>query len=90
MGGSSSKSTTTNEYNTTIVNNSDLQLLNKNINNFVSNTVVNQAASCSSSITQLQNVNFSHIDSAGDFTVDGVTQNQKAALTFDCVQLSSF
>lgn len=90
MGGSSSKSSTTNKSTTTVVNNSDLQLLNENINNFVSNTVVNQAASCSASISQLQNVNFSHITTTGDFTVDGVSQNQKAAITFDCVQLSAF
>jgi hypothetical protein len=90
MGGSSSKSSTTNKYNTTVVNKSDLELLNKNVNNFVANTVVNQASNCSASISQLQNVNFSHISTPGDFTVDGVNQSQKAAITFDCIQLSAF
>lgn len=90
MGGSSSKSTTTNKYDTTVVNNNDLKLLNESVNNFVSNTVVDQASQCSASITQLQNVNFSNINTTGDFTVDGVNQNQKSAITFDCVQLSAF
>jgi len=90
MGGSSSKSTTTNKYNTNVVNNSDLKLLNENVNNFIAETVVNQASNCSANISQLQNVNFSHITTEGDFTISDVNQTQKAALTFDCVQLSAF
>lgn len=90
MGNSKSKSTTTNTYNTTVVNQSDLNLLNENINNFVSNTVVDQAASCSATVTQTQNIDLTGFTAKGDITIDGVSQNQKAAITFDCVQLSAF
>lgn len=90
MGGSSSKSRTTNKYNTTIVNNNDLDLLNQNVNNFVSNTVIDQASKCSSNITQLQNINISKIRSEGDFSLGDLNQTQKSAITFDCVQLSAF
>jgi hypothetical protein len=90
MGGSSSKSTTTNTYNTTVVNNNDLELLNKSVNDFVSNTVVNQASNCSANITQLQSVNITDINAKGDVVLGGVNQNQSSAITFDCVQLSSF
>lgn len=90
MGGSSSKSTTTNKTDISVVNNSDLQLLNKNVNNFIANTVINQASNCSANISQLQNINFKNINTPGAFVVNGLTQNQSAALTFDCVQLSAF
>ena len=92
MGGSKSKSKTsaTNTYDTTVVTNNDLELLNKSVNDFVSNTVVNQASNCSASITQLQNVNISDINSSGSVVIGGVDQNQSSAITFDCVQLSAF
>lgn len=92
MGGSNSKSksTTTNKSDITVVNKSDLDLLNKNVNDFVSNTVINQASNCSANISQLQNIDFQDITTTGAFVVDGVNQNQSAAITFDCVQLSAF
>lgn len=90
MGGSSSKSSTTNTYNTTVVNNNDLNLLNKSVNDFVSNTVVNQASNCSANITQLQSVNITDVSAKGDIVIGGVNQNQSSAITFDCVQLSAF
>ena len=49
--------------------------MNKSVNNFVSNTIVNQASACSASITQLQKVDFSNMKVAGDFNLDGVEQN---------------
>lgn len=92
MGGSSSKSasTATNIYDTTVVNNNDLELLNKNINNFISTTVVDQATNCSSSITQLQNVTITDLDASGDIVIDTIDLDQRSAITFDCVQLSAF
>jgi hypothetical protein len=90
MGGSSSKATTTNTYNTQIVNKNDLELLNKSVNDFVSNTVINQASNCSSTISQLQDVSFTDINAKGDIVLGSVDQTQSSAITFDCVQLSTF
>ena len=91
MGNSaSSTSKVTQKYDTTIVNKSDINILNKNVNDFVSNTVVDQAANCSAAINQLQTVKFNNIKTEGDFNIGDVNQNQKSAITFDCVQTSSF
>ena len=68
MGGSSS-STVNQKYDTTIVNRSDINVLNKNINNFVADTVVNQASKCSASISQLQSVDLSDMKIAGDLDI---------------------
>lgn len=86
--GSSASSTVNQKYDTTIINKSELDVLNKNVNDFVSNTIVKQASACSSSIVQLQNVDFSNMEVDGDFTLDGVEQGQTSALTFDCIQTS--
>lgn len=88
--GSKSKSSTTNKSDTTIVNENDLKLLNKSVNDFVSNTVVSQASDCSQSMTQLQDIDFSNMDIGGDLNIGSIDQKQSAAISFDCVQLSSF
>lgn len=88
--GSSSSSTVNQKYETNIVNKSDVDILNKNVNNFVANTVVNQAANCSASISQLQLVDLSGMDIAGDLTIGEIDQTQTANVTFDCLQVSEF
>ena len=88
--GSSSSSTVNQKYDTTIVNKSDINILNENVNNFVANTVVSQAAACSASISQLQTVDLSGMDVAGDLDIGEVDQTQSSAITFDCVQVSKF
>jgi hypothetical protein len=90
MGGSNSKSTTTNKSTTNIVNNSDLNILNENVNDFVSDTVVSQASNCSASMSQMQALNISNVKTKGDFVLDGITQSQKSTVTFDCLQVSKF
>lgn len=89
MGGSSSSSVTQ-KYDTNIVNRSDINVLNQQINDFVANTVVNQAAKCSQSVAQLQTVDLSSMSITGDLTIDSVDQTQSANVTFDCVQVSAF
>lgn len=90
MGNSGSKSKVKQIYETNIVNKSDIDILNKSINDFVTNTVVNQASKCSANITQLQTVDLSNMKVAGDFNIGEIDQKQTAAITFDCVQVSSF
>lgn len=88
--GSSSSSTINQKYDTTIVNRSDINILNENVNNFVANTVVNQASECSASISQLQTIDLSGMDIGGDLEIGEVSQSQKSNITFDCVQVSKF
>lgn len=88
--GSSSSSTTNQKYTTNIVNTTDTNILDKSVNNFVANTVTSQAAACSANISQLQTVDLSNMKIAGDLNIGEIDQSQKAAMTFDCVQVSSF
>lgn len=90
MGSSGSKSKVKQTYDTTIINRSDIDILNKTVNDFVTNTVVNQASKCSANITQLQTVDLSNMKIAGDLVIGEIDQKQTAAITFDCVQVSSF
>lgn len=90
MGSSGSKSKVNQKYETTIINRSDIDILNKSVNDFVTNTVVNQASKCSANITQLQTVDLSNMKIAGDLVIGEIDQKQTAAITFDCVQVSSF
>jgi hypothetical protein len=85
FGGSKSKSKSTHEETTNIVNKSAIKLINKQLSSMVSNTIVDKAKQCSASINQLQNVKFKNMTFAGSWDVT-VDQKQTAALTFDCVQ----
>lgn len=86
--GNSSSSSVTNTNNTLIVNDTDINILNQTLNSAVANTTINDAKQCSSSINQLQSVNFGPIKSEGDVTIN-LTQNQTAAMTFSCLNTSS-
>jgi hypothetical protein len=88
--GAKSSSTVNQTYDSNIVNKSDIDILNKNVNNFVADTVVSQAKKCSASITQLQEVDISNNEVLGDIVIGPISQNQSSAMTFDCVQLASF
>ena len=88
MGGSSS-STNTVTSNTNIVTNDQLNLLNKNTNDFVANTVVNQAATCSAGMNLSQAVDLSNFVAGEDFNLN-TNQSQEGKLTFSCVQVSKF
>jgi hypothetical protein len=88
MGGSASSS---NSFvsNTNIVTNDQLAMLNKNSNNFVASTVVNQAAKCSAGMNLTQTVDLSDMIVGGDLDYSA-DQSQDAAISFSCVQVSSF
>lgn len=88
MGGSSSSA---NSFvsNTTIVTNDQLTMLNKNANNFVASTVVDQAAKCSAGMNLTQTVDLSNMIVGGDLNYSA-DQSQDAAISFSCVQVSNF
>lgn len=84
--GNKTSSSSNQKYNTTYVNTTDTQLLNQSTNDFISNSVSNQAKACSASISQIQSVKFKNIKVTGDFNAGDIDQNQSSAITFDCVQ----
>lgn len=88
--GSSSKSKVKQKFNTTIINQSDVDILNESVNNLIANTIINQASMCSASVYQLQNVDLSGMNISGDLNIDSISQEQSTTITFDCVQVSQF
>lgn len=89
MGGSASSSNSS-VSDTRIVTNNQLNLLNKNTNNFVANTIINQASVCSAGLNLNQVIDLANIAvGEGDINLN-TSQEQNAAISFSCVQLSEF
>lgn len=82
----SSTSTVNQNYETNIVNKSDIEVMNKQLNNFASETIMDSAKACSASISQLQDISFAGMKVAGDLNIGKVEQNQDSAISFSCVQ----
>jgi hypothetical protein len=83
--GSKSKSNTYTDNSKKIVRKNELKMLNEQTNNFASDIAFKAAKSCSSGMSQLNHVDWSGTKVAGDFNFAG-TQENEAAVTFDCVQ----
>jgi len=81
----SSRSRVENE--TVVLNQTDIDICNQNINSIVTNSIVNAASSCSASINQLQKIVIKDIKSKSDVSIT-TGQKQTAALTFDCINSS--
>lgn len=90
MGNSSSSSTVNQKYNTTLVNQSDINLLNETVNDFIADTIVTQAAKCTSDLQQTQKVDLRNMMIGGNLDIGTIDQNQASAVTLDCVQVSAF
>lgn len=87
MGASESKSSISQQNNTTIANNFNAKSVSEQINQQISNTTINSAKRCSSDINLQQAVNIKGLNVRGDFDFR-TNQKQRAALTFSCVQSS--
>lgn len=87
--GNTSSSTVNQRYDSTIVNRSELNILNENINDFTSNIVMKNAADCSANISQMNIFDISGSIFDGDLNVN-IDQGQNAAINFDCVQIAQF
>jgi hypothetical protein len=87
MGGSSSKSTVYQESNQLIVNKSDIDLLNKTMNQLQVDTIMKDAQKCSAGIAQDQLIELSNVETTGKISI-GASQKQSANLTFSCVNQS--
>ena len=90
FGCSSSSSTVNNKYDTSIINISDMEVLNKSVNDFQTNTIVNQAASCSAGLAASNNLTFSGIDASGNIEFGEVDQSNTGSVSFDCIQKASY
>jgi hypothetical protein len=87
MGGSSS-STVNQKYDTTVINKSDITLMNQTINDYTANTVMENASACSGGLTQMQVFDMSGAHIKGPLKLD-IDQSQTSAVNFDCIQTVS-
>jgi hypothetical protein len=83
-----SKSSITNSINNNTINSSDFENISKNIQESATNTLLENASSCSSSVEQNNTCNLANMQVGGNFTFSG-TQSNKASVNFSCVQSSS-
>jgi hypothetical protein len=90
FGCSSSSSTVNNKYDTSIINKSDMDILNKSVNDFQTNTIVNQAASCSAGLAASNNITFTGLDAQGNIDFGEVDQSNTGSVSFDCIQKASY
>jgi len=88
MGGSSSS--ITNTISNYTVNKSSLEVLNQQVNNFVSNSVTTAASSCSASSTAIIETKIGDIiaKGKGNKIKVGIDSEQDTALTLECLQQS--
>jgi len=96
MGGSKSKTSVTTENDTTIVNRSDINILNQNLNSVTANVVQNTDQTCESRVNLSNVIDFTGAEIGGDFNIGTDTNGQdcqvdlttNAAITFQCVNAS--
>lgn len=84
----SSSSTANQTYKSTTINNTDINTLNKSVNNFVTTNVMKQAADCHTSSNQQNSKTFDNIK--GTSLVVGGNMSNKLNLNFSCVASSNF
>jgi len=87
MGGSSSKSIIKQESDQLVTNTTNVNAINKAINDFVVNAIIEEAKECSASIFQSQKVILVGLRAQGDISI-GVEQKQASVLNFNCIQAS--
>jgi len=88
MGSAKSKSAVRNRIDQNIVNTNEINVLNEQINELVSNTTMNLANSCSAATGQIQRIDFSDCKAGGDIIIDDIKQKQLQIVSFDCIQAS--
>jgi hypothetical protein len=90
IGCSSSSSTIDNKYDTSIINKSDVETLNKSVNEYQTNTIVNQASSCSAGLSASNNLSLTGVTVGADIEIGDVDQTNSGTVSFDCVQKSAY
>lgn len=74
---------------TTIVNRSDIEIINENISENITNTVTNASKQCSAHTLGDQRIEIENIEAEGDINITDINQEQDAALDFSCFQSST-
>lgn len=85
MGGSQSKSSSTNESNVTHINKNTVDIVNKNINTAVANALIKNNASCQTVNDINQLISFRGCKIDGDINIKDVKQNAMITVDFNCV-----
>lgn len=85
MGGAKSKSKATLVSDTIIINETDINSLNKLVNKVAIDTIIENAKKCSASIIQKQNVQLGDIVVTGSSSAT-ISQEQYANMDFSCLQ----
>jgi hypothetical protein len=90
MGGSSSKSSVTQNISNLQISKTDMNLLNQSINEFVSTNITKAASSCAASSAQTDTTEIGDIvaKGAGSEVKIGVESDQKTNITLQCLQQS--
>lgn len=88
MGGASSKAYAKNENNQIIVNRNELNILNEQVNEVISKSVIDSSKSCNSMVNQLQLLDLSGCETEGNLDVSNIGFKQTAAVDFSCIQIS--
>lgn len=88
MGGGSSKSenTVTVEENTVIVNKTNMDFLNEEINNLMTETILNNAKNCSASLYNKQDFIVDGVTARGDINIMDINQVQQSNVNLSCIQ----
>ena len=87
MGSKSSTSNTTNVDNLTY-NNTDINDINKSINNYSTKSIINLASNCTADSDILQNFDISGNIVHGNIDVNDISQYIKSSIVFNCIQES--
>lgn len=90
MGGNKSKpkATPTNENNQTIVNKNEIEILNTNIQNTISNTTINNSSNAIVTSRQRNKIKYHNCTFKGDVTIDPIFQTNENSIDFSSVQAS--
>ncbi len=88
MGGSQSRATAELTSNTVIINQTDIDFLNKTVNNLTVNMMIDDAKACGASILQQQGQDIGTIVAGGKSKIT-LGQDQKAKMSFTCLQESN-
>lgn len=86
MGGSESKSTSINDVETNISNVNNMNILNEQVNQVVTNNLVNQAQSCTANTMNINEMICDNLDLSGNARLE---QSNKSAVDFNCIQEST-
>jgi len=89
MGSAQSTAVIKRENNMNVINQTDINLVNQNINNFTSSVAVSQAKSCSNSGINWQSISLKNVQAGEDLVIMDVNMLQNQTVNFSCVNKST-